>query len=200
MRHKALPTFVLVTGAPGSGKTTLSRAVAARLRLPVLARDDIRTGLFFTAGGWTETPSEVPSTPESIESFFRLLHASAQQGMSCVVDHVFRRDRPEELDGLTGVARCVVVQTVCASAIDRFAARQRSDPLLTRTPVLSALGFSTIDDAVAASVAEMRQLDALLATEFELPTITVDTSDGYKPGLDAIVDFVVDPVGRGAGG
>ena len=64
-----LPVLVIVTGAPGSGKTTLSRELSARLRVPCLARDDIRTGLFFTAGGWTDTPERLPSVDESIDAF-----------------------------------------------------------------------------------------------------------------------------------
>ena len=41
----------MVTGAPGSGKSTLGAELSRALRMPFIARDDVRGGLFFTAGG-----------------------------------------------------------------------------------------------------------------------------------------------------
>ncbi len=37
---------VLVTGVPGSGKTTLARELSVRLRLPLLSMDTIKEQLF----------------------------------------------------------------------------------------------------------------------------------------------------------
>jgi predicted kinase len=37
--------FVLVAGWPGSGKSTLAAALAAQLRLPLLAKDEIKEAL-----------------------------------------------------------------------------------------------------------------------------------------------------------
>ena len=36
------PLFVVVTGPPGSGKTTLATALAAEMRLPLFAKDTIK--------------------------------------------------------------------------------------------------------------------------------------------------------------
>src|ERR1044072_7879211 len=43
-------TFVVVSGLPGSGKTTLSRRLADALDLPLLDKDDILDRLFEASG------------------------------------------------------------------------------------------------------------------------------------------------------
>jgi gluconate kinase len=42
--------FIVVSGLPGSGKTTLARQLAAGLRLPLLDKDDILEALFEALG------------------------------------------------------------------------------------------------------------------------------------------------------
>ncbi len=43
--------IVLVTGAPGAGKTTLALPLAERLRWPLISKDDIKETLFDSMGG-----------------------------------------------------------------------------------------------------------------------------------------------------
>ena len=38
--RRAIPLIVVVAGIPGSGKTTLARALSAELNLPLLSKDD----------------------------------------------------------------------------------------------------------------------------------------------------------------
>lgn len=49
--------FVLVAGWPGSGKSTLAAALAAEMRLPLLAKDEIKEALM-DGIGWPETVAE----------------------------------------------------------------------------------------------------------------------------------------------
>jgi predicted kinase len=58
-----------VTGAPGTGKSTLGKMLATMLRVPFIARDDIRGGLVFSAGAWSDAPIELPPGDEAVELF-----------------------------------------------------------------------------------------------------------------------------------
>jgi len=48
------PTIVLVTGHPGTGKTTLAEALASALKLPLTCRDQLKETLLDTLGWSTE--------------------------------------------------------------------------------------------------------------------------------------------------
>jgi predicted kinase len=66
---------VLITGLPGSGKNTLARRLSQLLRIPYLARDDVRGGLLFTEGAWADTLDRIPSAEEAVDVFL----ATAEQ-------------------------------------------------------------------------------------------------------------------------
>ena len=185
------PRIVLITGAPGSGKTCLGTALSRALQVPFLARDDVRRGLFLTNGAWTDDPGPVPTVDEAVEAFLRLLESTAALGVSCIVEYVVRQARPDDLRRIVAAGDCVVVRTECHDPLARVADRERDDRLFARRPVLDALGYATAEDRTSAALARMRSVADEMQTEFALPLLTVRTDDGYAPGLDAILDFVV---------
>src|SRR5437660_11700440 len=44
------PKCIIITGQPGSGKTTLAKKLGERLWMPVISRDDIKEGYVNTYG------------------------------------------------------------------------------------------------------------------------------------------------------
>ena len=185
---------VLITGEPGSGKSTLGIELAAALRVPFLARDDVRGGLFFTAGSWSEQPAGVPSADETVEALLQMVETMARLGVSCVVEFVVRCGREHDLERLRAVAECVVLVTSSSSSRVRFARRSLGDRLLNRRQVLDLLGFRSIVDHVEDAMARMEQVRVEMRRDFDLPTLHINTDDGCEPGLDAIVEFVASPL------
>jgi hypothetical protein len=190
------PRIVLVTGAPGSGKTTLGTKLSRALQVPFLARDDVRRGLFFTTGAWGDSPGRVPTRNDAVGAFLRILEAVVASGVGCIVEHLVGHDREADLRRITAAGDCVVVLTECRDALERFADRHGQDRLLNRRPVLDALGYSSIDDHTVDAVARMRSIAREMRTEFDVPVLSVRTDDGYEPRLDAVLDFVTRPAPR----
>jgi predicted kinase len=185
----------LITGEPGSGKTTLGTELSRALRVPFIARDDVRGGLFFTAGAWSDRPGDVPTSDTTVESFLRIVETTARLGVTVIVEYVLRRERPQDLERLADVADCVVLQTWCDDSLARFAARNDADRLLNRPAVLDALGYATVDQHTSDARERMRLVTREMQTDFDLPLLRVNTDDGYDPVLKRIISFVTSAAG-----
>jgi predicted kinase len=186
------PRVALITGEPGSGKSDLGANLSRALRAPFIARDDVRGGLFLTAGAWSARSRRVPTADEATDAFLRIVESTVALGVSCIVEYLVRRGRPADLRRLATVADCRVLHTWCRDGPGRLVRRNTSDRLLNRRPVLDALGYTSIDEHTSDAIARMRSVSNDMQTDFDLPVLKVNTDDGYEPGLDLVIDFVVD--------
>lgn len=114
--------YVLVGGWPGSGKTTLARALAPTLGLAYLGKDDLKESLWEQLGA----PSSVEDSRRLGEAAVRILLELARDCPGAVIDstwYAYTRPLVAQLPGRIVEVRCLVsLETARA----RYTARRRS--------------------------------------------------------------------------
>jgi predicted kinase len=172
-----MPLVVAVSGPAGTGKTTLAHALAAALGCPAICRDEIKEGLVFGRADF-EAAIDDEATRAASELFFDAVRLLVERGVSLVAEAAFQhRVWAPNLEPLQSLATIAVVQchTDAATATARIAERASSRRAHADHTVL-ARGDAYFD--------EFRRL------ELDAPSITVDTTDGYRPGLADVATFV----------
>jgi len=179
MSHNNKPLIIYVTGAPGSGKTTLAKLISEQLFIPHVSSDLVHGGMHLTR------PNGYDRRTGFHEAFVPLMVAMAKLDMSFVVDQVLQKDisKIDIIDKLTPWAQIVYIHTVATRSVDRHLARE-----LAR----HNKGI-TLDDAGMRKRAEFHASN-LAQTEhpadYENPVLIVHTDDGYEPSLEKIVEFI----------
>lgn len=176
------PLLIVVTGRPGSGKTTLAHALAGAIRCPAICRDEIKEGFINTVRPIAAHSDEIHR--KIYDAFFDTVKLLLTQRITLVAEAAFQHKLwAPKLVPMQEIARIRIV--ICT--IDPELARKRhierglSDPQRERFH----------DDPAVRAVREGKELpiENYDPPHLNVPTLTVDTSDGYKPSLDEIVAF-----------
>ena len=177
----ALPTLVVVSGPPRAGKTTLAHEIARAIPCPAVCRDELKEGMVHAHGGGFEAAAGDPLTQRTLPLFFDVLRLLLAGGVTVVAeaafqDHVWR----PRLEPLTELAQLRVVHC----SVDPTVARARRDAAHAggRTAHARIIGDEVADWERA--IASFQRLS------IPAPSIEVDTTHGYTPGVDEIVEFV----------
>jgi predicted kinase len=183
-----LPTLIVVSGPAGSGKTTLAHAVASAVGCPAICRDEIKEGMVHAAPGFDPRPGD-ELTRRTFPVFFAVLDVLLKAGVTTVAeaafqDHVWR----PRLEPLLGLARLRILQCTVDDdlASRRIAQRARDNPLRR----------AHADSTVLAGQGRR----AFVRLSMDVPSLDVDTTDGYRPGLEQIMAFVNEPRSGGTDG
>lgn len=181
--------IIIVTGPPASGKTTLGRALAARLHMPFLYKDGIKETLFDTLG-WSDREWSRTLGVATYALLFHLLEMELAAGRSLVVESNFDAERAgpsflalRERYGFRPVQVCCVADG--AVLLERCRLRATSDE---RHP-----GHDDLAHMAELEPALLRgRLDPL---PLGGPIIEVDTTDFVKVDAEAITREVLTAIG-----
>jgi predicted kinase len=178
-----VPTLIVVSGPPGSGKTTLAHDVAGAIGCPAICRDEIKEGMVHASPGFVPGPGD-PLTMRTLDTFFDVLRLLVSRGTTVVAEAAFQdrlwRPALEPLADLVSlrILRCAVDADVAHA---RMTQRANENPL--RKAHEDGHRLEDADDW-------RRSHASFVPISLPAPAIDVDTTDGYDPGLSEIVAFV----------
>jgi len=169
------PLAIVVSGAPGAGKSTLARAVADRMRLPQIERDVIVRGIERTLG------EKIDRGAFGVPRYFHILHTLIDNQVSFVTDGTLYKGISEN-----DIKRLLVPH----AHVINLHARAKNEHQRFYDREMNREGHS--NEWVAEHMAHLEKIyqDSAEPLELGVECIEVDTNDGFVPGMQELVTLI----------
>ena len=175
-----MPYLLVVTGRPGSGKTTFSRELSRQLYMPVISRDALKEGYVHT---FQKKHSELPPEANKIvtEIFFDTVRNLISSNVSIIAEAAFQHKLwAPQLEKLMEKARIflLICKVEDEIALKRFVDRGLSDPM--REYFHHDKGVDLARKGIGLSITPYEE------PHLNVPTFHIDTTDDYIPSIDEL--------------
>jgi predicted kinase len=180
------PPLVIVSGAPASGKTTLSRLLADHLPLPLISKDRLREIFRDAFNAETREESRRLIAPGFVV-FSELISELLRAGVGVVAECNFHRGISEpELRPVAALGTPVIIHCQTSRELSYRRFRQRHALALPeRRYAFDGDRIAELERGILPDAWERAE-----PVEIGAPVVRVDTTDGYLPDLDGIVAFI----------
>jgi predicted kinase len=157
----------------------LAHRIAKAIPCPAISRDEIKEGMVHAQGDTFEPSAGDPLTRRTFSVFFEILRVLLEEDVTVVAEAAFQDPLWREgLKPLTDHADLRIIRCNVEPATAHRRYRDRGE----RGAHASIIGAGVEDWA--------RKYESFAHLSLAEPSIDVDTTDGYSPSLDEIIEFL----------